>query len=48
MSKLSMLINNKININDNQTNNNVPIDKKKYGKKGKKKGKFIDFEEYNK
>ena len=47
-SKLSMLINNNIIANDNYINNNIPIDKKKYGKKGKKKGKFIDIEDFNK
>jgi hypothetical protein len=43
-----MLINNNIIANDNYINNNIPIDKKKYGKKGKKKGKFIDIEDFNK
>ena len=49
ISKLSMLINNNVIPNDNtyNTNNYISNDKKKYGKKGKKKGKFIDFDDFN-
>ena len=44
-----MLINNNVIPNDNtyNTNNYISNDKKKYGKKGKKKGKFIDFDDFN-
>ena len=45
-SKLSMLLDNR--FVESKSSNNIFNEKKKYGKKGKKKQKFIDLDQYNK